>query len=924
MLGFLKKFFWSDELSTQSRSSTKSRASRTESKPAISAADALNAIKSPEISTRKAALEVITDLTVLADRANNESDSKLKQLAFAKLKSSLINSKRDLSERMRTLPVLDVATLEFIAKSAPEISFRKSALERCTRVGFLGDRAIADPDAMIRLALLERIDTPATLERIAEAARTKDKALYRAASEKLSAARFAAGDQKEIDARAQKYCEALDALLRDPPETVKTALAQIEADWNSLSGKANSSLTTRFLGAKLTLERVINPPAPAPIVEPHEPGQVELRSGLDLELADLARRVNESMSSNAGSNLARLDKLQQQMDARATQISASAEDSALLASVRNTINAERAKAQASTDALNAKQAEIADLLRANLKQFGLAVEAGDLNRARELERDLLSRKAETAQLFHASDKRHFGDHKAKLAKLLGWERWSANKHRVELCEEAEALPARALHPDALQAKITELKARWAELDRLDGLDEDAAKALGIGKRFRALCFAAVKPAQGYFDKRKELRKEKQAETQTLIDTANALLVQGEAADSKALLDARSDLSERMRNLDQLEPKARAELSKRIREINDKLSELLRAQRAQAEAEKRKLLAKLRRELIGADSHAAVSAAKSAQMEWKKLARADRKVEDELWAELRGLVDPHFEQVKQTIEKEKAEQAEKQAAGRAIIDRAQTLVAQAQTGHSVHSELEKLEGEWRAYRQIEAEPSGSFFDDKSGSNRQGKSFDDRNKGGARGPRKPEQPDRDRDPGRQLERQFDQVVQAVQNAVKSQDLARADNERELTRVKSDLCLELERAWLAQQSIDIDAARARFTELGKLPNNIEQPLAERLATILAGIESHAAPNDSTLQLNAKRGAEIAMALEYLSGRESPEPLKAQRMQYQVQRLGEKMKGGTGESAADEMHRLRNEWLQLGPLATADREALSARIAL
>ena len=135
MLGFLKKFFWSDELSTQSRSSTKSHNNRTESKPAISAADALNAMKSPEIGTRKAALEVITDLTVLADRANNESDSKLKQLALAKLKSSLIDSKRDLNERMRTVPVLDVAALEFIAKSAPEISFRKSALERCTRVG---------------------------------------------------------------------------------------------------------------------------------------------------------------------------------------------------------------------------------------------------------------------------------------------------------------------------------------------------------------------------------------------------------------------------------------------------------------------------------------------------------------------------------------------------------------------------------------------------------------------------------------------------------------------------------------------------------------------------------------------------------------------------------------------------------------------
>jgi DNA repair protein SbcC/Rad50 len=913
MLGFLKKYFLSDELSTQKSAKSGKSAAAKDAKPAVSAADALNAIKSSEPATRKAAIDVMSDLTVLADRANNETDSSVKLAALARLKAQLIDSKREMTERQRALPVLDVSTLEFVAKSAPETTLRQAALERCTRAGFLGDRCIADPDAAIRLSLLARIDAPATLERIADAARTKDKALYRAASEKLSDARFAAGDQKEIDARALKTCEALDTLLRDPPSDAAQKLATLNAQWNTLMGRASAALTTRFLGAKSTLDRVLNPPAAKAAAEPQAPGQVELRSGLDLELADYARRINELLQSNRANQLDALSNLHQQMDAHASNIQLSAEDSALLMSVRSAVLDVKHKAKLQADAKAAELAQRADQVKAQIKHFASAVEAGDLQKARELERTLDARKSEFGELLHTSDKRHLGDAKAKLGKLLGWERWSANKHRMELCEEAEALPARALHPDALQAKITELKARWAELDRLDGLDEEAAKALGIGKRFRALCFAAVKPAQGYFDKRKEVRKEKQAETQTLIDAAESVLAKGDGADAKAILDARSDLSERMRNLDQLEPKARAEMSKRIRTINDKLSDLLRNQRMQAEAEKRKLLAKVRRDLIGAEAHVAVSVAKAAQMEWKKLARADRKVEDELWAELRGLVDPHFEQFKAGIEKDKAEQAEKHAAGNAIIERAKALVAQVETGHSVQAELEKIENEWRAYRQIEPESSGSFFDEKK--------FDDR-KNDKRGQKKHDQNDRERDAMRGLERQFDQAVQAVQKATLAQDQLKANAEQTLLRAKSDLCLQVEQSWLATTAIDTDATRARFTELGKLPTNVEQALAKRLENMLMGIAAQSRPDEALLEKNAERGAEIAMALEYLSGRESPADLKAARMQYQVRRLGEKMQGGNAETAEQEIRRLGNEWLQLGPLSANDRAALSARI--
>ena len=776
MLGFLKKFFLPDEMASRPAAKT-AKTSKLVSKPAAAvrkpapsnSIDALAAIKSADIEVRKAALNTIDDLTVLSDRAQNDSDAKIKQIALAKLKVELIAVRRSMSERTRVLNVVDTATLEYVAKSALEPDLRRAALAKITRNGFLGDRAISDPDSAIRLELIARIEAPNTLERISDAARTKDKAVYRAASEKLSAAKFAAGDQKELDTRALALCTALEALLRDPPSDVDSKLAVIDKDWQVLSAKASSALAVRFTGTRGTLERIVHPPEPiqvaeqaAPDADAPEPSAIVLSSGLDLELADAMRRVSDAISTEHV-RLETLDTLQRSVDARFAAIQPSAEDSAAMANIRAQLSSARDAIRAVAAARQAKIDAQADAARALIKKFSDAVEAGDLAAARTQEKLLDAKKSEFGALLAAADKRSLGDAKAKLGKLLGWERWSANKLRIELCDEVQALTGSGLHPDALQAKITELKARWAELDKLDGLDAEAAKALGIGKRFRALCFEAIKPAQGYFDKRKELRGLKREETEILITRAQALLTSEVIATPKALLDARGDLSERMRNLDQLDPKARAVLSKQIREINDGLSEKLNEQRKIAETDKRKLIARLRRDLIGSDPAAAIAAAKTAQSEWKTLSRADRKIEDELWAELRGLVDPYFASAKAADEKLRTQESEKAAAAEDIINRTRALVSDVQAEHSVASALEKLENEWRAHMQADVpveKPNArreagrdGFGRDDRGAKAGGKSADGR--GDARNV--------ERDRERSKDRAFDAAVAQVQQAV-----------------------------------------------------------------------------------------------------------------------------------------------------------------
>ena len=950
MLGFLKKFFLPDELTSRPAAKA-AKSSKLAAKPstephkaaATNPIDALAAIKSPDVEVRKAALNSIDDLTVLNDRAQNDSDGKIKQIALAKLKVELIATRRSVSERIRVLNVIDTATLEYVAKSAPEAELRRGALAKITRNGFLGDRAISDPDSAIRLELVARIEAPNTLERISDAARTKDKAVYRAASEKLSAAKFAAGDQKELDARALALCTALEALLRTQPDDVEAKLVAIDNSWQALSAKASSALGLRFLATRDTLKRILHPPEPAPEQTPDapesntlesnapEPNAVVLRTGLDLELADAMRRISDAIAAeNLRSDT--LDSLQRNVDARFAAIQPSAEDVAAmantraqLAAVRESMRTQAAQRQAKVDAETAAA-------RALIKQFADAVEAGNLAAARAQEKLIDAKKSELGAVLAAADRRSLGDAKAKLGKLLGWERWSANKNRMELCDEAQALSGSGLHPDALQAKITELKTRWAELDKLDGLDAEAAKALGIGKRFRALCFEAIKPAQGYFDKRKELRGLKREETETLITRAQALLSSAEIATPKALLDARGDLSERMRNLDQLDPKARAVLSKQIREINDGLSEKLNEQRKAAETDKRKLIARLRRDLIGSDPGAAIAAAKTAQSEWKTLARADRKIEDELWAELRGLVDPHFANTKAADEKLRTQESEKAAAAEDIISRTRALVSDVDAEHSVTSALEKLENEWRAHMQstlpIE-KPNARREGGREGFGRDGSGRDDRSaksggKAGADG-RNDARNSAERDRERSKDRAFDAAVAQVQQAIAAVEAKKLSAQAQLAAQKSAICLELESAWLSaatDSAIDFSDVRTRWDALGALPAALESPLLKRFEATFVSAQSGVPVDAATLAQNASRAAAIAMALEYLAGRESPAALKAERMQYQVQRLSAKLSQGSSESSEAEIARLRSEWLTLGPLAPDARAEMSARI--
>ncbi|HQX25802.1 MAG TPA: hypothetical protein PLE37_12555, partial [Pseudomonadota bacterium] len=133
-------------------------------------------------AVRRAALGRVEDLALLADRMRNDEQRVARDAARLRYKELLADSGRPEAERARALATEnDQDVLGHVATEAVEGALRRVALERIARPGLLVERCQCDPDPDIRLWLLSRIDAPATLARIAEAARKGDKLLARAA-----------------------------------------------------------------------------------------------------------------------------------------------------------------------------------------------------------------------------------------------------------------------------------------------------------------------------------------------------------------------------------------------------------------------------------------------------------------------------------------------------------------------------------------------------------------------------------------------------------------------------------------------------------------------------------------------------------------------------------------------------------------------
>ena len=801
---------------------------------------------------RRAAIARIDSAETLLGLLAAEKDGSCREAILGRVRTRLLDARVPATERQQLAghAALPAELAEAMAESAPEPELREAAVLRLNKPGLLQRRCLKDPDPALRLRLLEHITDEATLDRIAEAARGQDKALSRRAREKADALKLARGDAGAITHRALQLGTAFDALARSLPADADAQLAALDAEVEQLAPRLDASLLRRLQGhaasARAAVEalKTAHLPKPEPqsvAVEaaPHEAGAIDEAAaaavaesaegeGIDTVAADSALPAAVAAAAANAESAATDTTTVAPAPAPATQLP----DEALREALKQGLaGVEEQRLGVAKPALEAARARLA---------AGIKPTPGQRDKLRELE--------------------------AGVAEMERWQRWAGNKVRARLCDEVESLIGSGLHPDAVANRVKELQDEWAKVEAAE--PDHGEHAAGIGKRFRALCHRALAPARPYFEQRRALRSQKATE----IDAAVAAL----AGEIEQAPDDLKPLRERvvaaLRELDEVEPRARAALGKRLRAQLDQLDALRDARNRAAVEGKQSLLERLRFAARG-DATQAINVAKAVQQEWRNAPRADRKTEDRLWAELRGIVDPLFEAARAGAQARTEALAAVEAERRGLVEAVQAL-AQADDLAQIDAQLAELEARWQAQQpQLE---------DAAADTRPGRAPRDRSQPerGERGDRQERRPRPPRAAEGSLEREFEKAVERLRAAQKAQREARA---------KQSLQALLDAA--------LDAAK-------------DEALAESERRELAAARAR--------DLGGESREDTLIGLELDAGVDSPAEAAARRRELQMQRLAERM--GSGAARPDARSALL-AWAAHAPQADAAQNARAAR---
>lgn len=871
---------------------------------------------------RAAAVRRLLDLPLLGDRARLDTDAGVRQVAAARYRALLCDAAITVGERERVVRVEDDAeVLAHVAANAPEPSLRLLAIERHAKPGLLADRCQRDPDAGVRLALLARIDHLPTLERLAEAVRKSDKRLAHAARDRVFALRLASGDPQARRERALAIADALDALRRERPADLEPRRQTLAEEWAALSPHLGEDLVRRVQGYVDALDAALAPrpaPAPAPAeappvleaapepIVPHDPDP-EL-----LALADEAEGHARDLDAEGVDALRR--RLALAWDRRRSHVAAELDArqrfEAAIALARERLAQEAAAREAENAAQRAEREAAEQRAKAMLSTLEAALDAERAQDARDAHAALHALRE--ARALPAQAARRLAALQERFDRLARWQHWSNNKVRARLCEEIEALAASGAHPDAIATRVREAQVEWQRLDASERLDAEAAAKVGLARRFRAVCHRALAPAKAYFEKRGELRERRRADLDALLARAEGEL----PSDPGAVATLRRELAEAMRRLDEVDPRQRAGLGKRLRTGLERIDAQRDARFAAAEADKRKVIAQLRRQLAQTGGAEALALARDAQSRLAGMPRAAREAEDALRAELSALVDPLFAVERAQREGEQAAARAKDAALAEVLRELDALAAADADGlRHADARIAALQARWRELTARPAAERGPAPRDERRPPDRGR----RDERPARDGGRDRRPPRD-DRGRDEERRFDAALERVRSA---QRAAQARQRGEATRrvlAVAAACATLE-CTLLEGAPAADAAELDAALEGVAP---PPPLRRRIDRLRGWLASgFDTPELAAAADSARRaGEELAVRAEAARGVESPPEARERRRAWQMQRLAERMRGGAAPDAAAEAKAILDEWLALGPLPRAVREALAVRI--
>jgi len=879
---------------------------------------------------RRQVLRRITDITLLLDIAESDTDSSVSRAAGRRLWYLLAQSE-DATSVQRAQRVLkehgNSEMAEYLIRHSNSPEVRLQALEEIQRPALLSEVALTDADTNIRLQALERITRLSTLKRIAKEARGKNKRVARRARELVEEQTLL----QELPRLQQQLCEKIESLasLQQPDQTT---LHQLSQQWEKVGIDAPQELKSRFSSAQLQISNAIETSRNSKAQQDHQHELCEQSDALLLDLEQNANApslnlneveaaewmlnnswqqleedldaVNPALKSRFAESQQRLAQRRRQIDQHRkqhVQLHTIIADMQALAASDAQLTASRLKAiesrwlaqtskpdaemenhfrqyhsqakqrlQANIDSAAKLEAELDQLLQ----QLEHALDQGQLNAAgaaRSKAQHVLKRveKLATAQLRQRKASYHCLQ--GRFSELRDWQRFGSDHVREDLINEMQQLIQSGLPARELANSVRDLRNQWRLLDRKGDPAPEA-----IWNRFNEIAEQAYTPVIA--DRQRHQQQQRQAAQQRaefceLLAKEHAQIEWGNP--DWPVIDKRiQEVRKQWRKLGGVDSKAWKKLNQRFIDTVKPFDKQLEKVRESEKLRRERLIKQVQRLAEEPDIDIAIQQTKAAQAGWRPLVNANKQVEQQLWKQFKSATDAVFARRTAIHESEQQEQQANASAKTAICEKLQQLIT---TDHeswsAARSERDQLMDEWKT---ISPAPRQQY--------------------------------------KSLQQKFDQLTRAFDAAETAASREQTRHHFELLLQKAELCDQMEQQ-LCSQDTDIGALREQWSALPVLQAAIESRMQRRCQRI---IDASSSGNDAIEQLcaqrndNLQRSLRLCLEMEVLLDIDSPGAIHEQRRQWQLTHLSAAMTGGLAQngSSSKNVRRLLEECCGNGPL--------------
>lgn len=535
-----------------------------------------------------------------------------------------------------------------------------------------------------------------------------------------------------------------------------------------------------------------------------------------------------------------------------------------IALARTAISEYQSQQKAAKQKQDGLRRQLSDLLRRGLH----AIEDKNLRRVSGISRDVEKLVPQLQPLPNGMATK-VADLEEGLNKLRDWHSFATEPKKQELLTKMEALVGSSLHPTDLASHVQRLQEEWKELSRgSKNQDEELWQA------FQTAANKAYEPCNEHFGDQAKLREENLLKRKNLLEQLQSY-IDSNNWDSSEWLDEHCKSVEQLRQLAREEwrrysPVARnvnLELQKTFEQHLDHISLSIDAFFERGKKAKQQLIAQAEKLASGGDSRA-TDGIKRLQAQWKSAGRCNRKDEKNLWNDFRSHCDTVFTRRDEESAAQKLEHDANLAIVEPVLNAFDELLAlSGQAYLDAAAKVSELSDQFYAAGEL---PRASRAKITARFRQQQSDAKDKT---------------------QQERQKlkDQAWQAIFSA-------------------SDSVREFE--WDASAQDNAEAALSTASESVNGSTKAALQVIQQRFENPALTEAQQKDNTQALQV-------LCIRAEILTGQETPEECKAQRMEFQMAQL----KQGLGQADKDTMDAFTQQWLATGAAEKSHYDALWQR---